>query len=81
MKIEACVTDRQADVIRAIQEFLSDQGRNPTLAELADRAGLRSTNSIRRHLVNLEKLGVVKPRPRRKARAIALVDRALLAAA
>ena len=72
MKIH--LTDRQKDVIRAIQDFRSDHGKNPTLKELGTAAGMSSTFSVRRHLTNLEKLGVVKPRPRRKARAIEIVD-------
>ncbi len=67
------LTSRERDVIEGIKE-LSASGRNPTLKELCARCGMRNTQTIRTHLANLEKKGIVRPRTLNKHRQIALVE-------
>ena len=67
------ITHRERDVIEGIEE-LSASGRNPTLNELCARVGMRSTATLRHHLANLEKKGVVRPRRYNAHRQIALAE-------
>jgi SOS-response transcriptional repressor LexA len=69
------LTGRQAEILAAVQA-LSKDGAGPTLHELCERTGLRSTWSLRRHLSILERKGLLKPRRFRKPRDIALLPSA-----
>ena len=73
------ITSRQKEVVRAIRELCAS-GRNPTLEEVAQRVGMRSTNSVRRHLSNLEAMGIVRPRAYNRHRQIALAESLKVAA-
>jgi repressor LexA len=68
------LTPRQSEVFEAIRE-LSARGWNPSLRELAARAGMASTGTLRRHLSNLQAKGLVKLRRYRRPRDIALTGR------
>jgi SOS-response transcriptional repressor LexA len=67
------ITLRERDVISGIEE-LSAAGRNPTLNELCARVGMRSTATLRHHLANLERKGIVRPRAYNRHRQIALIQ-------
>ena len=71
--MEPFITHRERDVIREIKNA-SASGRNPTLKELCARVGMRSTATLRHHLANLERKGIVKPRAYNKHRQIALIQ-------
>jgi len=66
------LTNGQSRMVRAIQD-LTARGQAPTLQELADYLGVRSSNSVRQHLVSLQLKGLLKPRPYGSHRTIALV--------
>jgi SOS-response transcriptional repressor LexA len=66
------LTARQRDVLNAIRES-SAKGRAPTLEELCDLVGMRSTNAVRNHLVALQRKGFLKPRTKNKQRDIHLI--------
>jgi len=54
------LTDKQADVLRFIEEFQQDQGTCPTLREIQRRFGFASSFAASRHVMALEKKGVLE---------------------
>jgi repressor LexA len=51
------LTDRQREVLDFIQESIVARGYPPTLREIGERMGIRSTNGVNDHLKALEKKG------------------------
>jgi len=51
------LTDRQKEVLVFIQESIAARGYPPTLREIGERMGIRSTNGVNDHLKALEKKG------------------------
>jgi repressor LexA len=51
------LTDRQKEVLEFIQESITGRGYPPTLREIGERMGIRSTNGVNDHLKALEKKG------------------------
>ncbi len=51
------LTDRQKEVLDFIQESIAGRGYPPTLREIGERMGIRSTNGVNDHLKALEKKG------------------------
>jgi len=51
------LTDRQKEVLDFIQESIGTRGYPPTLREIGERMGIRSTNGVNDHLKALEKKG------------------------
>jgi repressor LexA len=51
------LTDRQKQVLTFIQESIRLRGYPPTLREIGERMGIRSTNGVNDHLKALEKKG------------------------
>jgi repressor LexA len=51
------LTDRQKEVLEFIQESIGARGYPPTLREIGERMGIRSTNGVNDHLKALEKKG------------------------
>jgi repressor LexA len=51
------LTDRQKEVLDYIQESIVGRGYPPTLREIGERMGIRSTNGVNDHLKALEKKG------------------------
>src|SRR5438067_7122916 len=51
------LTARQKEVLEFIQESISGRGYPPTLREIGERMGIRSTNGVNDHLKALEKKG------------------------
>lgn len=54
------LTDKQARVLALIRRRIGRAGRPPTLREIMDAFGFRSTNAARRHLAALERKGYVR---------------------
>jgi repressor LexA len=54
------LTSRQAQVLRIIQESIGRQGYPPTIRELGETLGIRSTNGVNDHLKALERKGYLK---------------------
>jgi len=67
------LTKRQAEILAYIREYLSEAGVAPTVREIADRFGLRSTNAVADHLRALERKGVIE-KEGRSARGIRLPE-------
>lgn len=54
------LTERQQEILSFIEQSINREGFPPTLAEIADAFGARSTNSIRGHLQALARKGAIE---------------------
>jgi repressor LexA len=54
------LTAKQREILDAVQDWIGERGRPPTLREMAQRMGVSSTNAIRDHLRVLESKGYLK---------------------
>ncbi len=54
------LTGKQREILEAVQSWIEQHGRPPTLREMAQRMGVSSTNAIRDHLRVLESKGYLK---------------------
>jgi repressor LexA len=66
------LTDRQREVLEGIHEIFREKGYPPTVREIGERLGLRSSCTVQRHLEALEKKGYIK-RDRTKARSMEIL--------
>jgi repressor LexA len=53
----SALTDRQREVLDFISASIAERGYPPTLREIGERLGIRSTNGVNDHLKALEKKG------------------------
>ena len=67
------LTDRQRQVLSFIGESIRSRGYPPTLREIGERMGIRSTNGVNDHLKALEKKGYLQ-RQDLKSRALRVLD-------
>lgn len=63
---------RQADVLAFIRAYLRRQGYAPTIREIGDALGMRSTNGVKEHLVALVRKGFLRRGPKGTTRALTL---------
>ncbi len=68
------LTERQRDVLRFIEVHVSAEGVAPTLQEISDAFGFRSTASAQKHVAQLENKGFLA-RHKHQKRGLVLVDR------
>ena len=68
------LTNRQRQVYEFILSYMEDTRRPPTIREIGEHFGMRSTGTVRDNLQALEKKGYIRQR-RRSARGIELVQR------
>lgn len=54
------LTDRQRQVLAFISQSIQERGYPPTLREIGERMGIRSTNGVNDHLKALEKKGYLQ---------------------
>ena len=54
------VTARQDSVYQGIRNYFEEHGIAPSLDEIGELAGLRSTWAVRYHLAKLEKKGLLR---------------------
>lgn len=65
---------RRKAVLRFIRSYAAkNSGRTPTIAEIAEKVGLRSPNATRNHLLGLQDEGYVRLIPR-KPNGVVLID-------
>ena len=69
----AVLTKRQNDVYEHIRAYVREQGKPPTLQNIGDALGIRSTNGVSKHLHALEQKGYIRRLPH-EARGIELLD-------
>jgi repressor LexA len=55
------------------KKYIDENKLPPTLHDLCERTGLKSTSNVRYHLLKLEQMGMLRRIPR-TARGIVLVD-------
>jgi repressor LexA len=67
------LTDRQEEILQYIQRYIEEQGYPPTIREIGQAFGIRSTNGVNDHLKALERKGYVA-RGELKSRALTLID-------
>lgn len=65
------ITDRQQEIYDFIKSMVADRGMPPTLREIGEHFGIRSTNGVDKHLSALEKSGLIV-RERGSSRGITL---------
>jgi len=63
------LTDRQAAVLEFIRDHIDDSGYPPTIREIGDHLGIKSTNGVNDHLKALERKGFLE-RQTGKSRAL-----------
>src|SRR5450432_1253226 len=54
------LTDRQQQILDFISSSITERGYPPTLREIGEHFGIRSTNGVNDHLKALEKKGVLR---------------------
>jgi repressor LexA len=69
------LTEKQRDVLDFIRRWIDDRGVAPTLQEIADGFGFRSTASAQKHVGLLERKGFLK-REKHQKRGLVLADEA-----
>jgi len=67
------LTSRQQEVLEGIYQIIKEKGYPPTVREIGERLGLRSSCTVQRHLEALERKGYIK-RDRTKARSVEIVQ-------
>ncbi len=67
------LTERQRQVLESIHTITGEKGYPPTVREIGDRLGLRSSCTVQRHLEALERKGYIK-RDRTKARSVEILQ-------
>lgn len=60
------LTERQRDVLQFIENRIDDDGVAPTLQEIADAFGFKSTASAQKHVAHLERKGFLERRKHQK---------------
>ena len=68
--------DNQAKILAFIKSEVQTKGYPPSVREICDAVGLRSTSTVHGHLMRLEKKGLLH-RDSMKPRAMEVVDDAL----
>ena len=63
------LTSRQASILKYIQKVNAERGYPPSVREIGEAVGLKSSSTVHTHLVNLEKKGYIRRDPT-KPRAI-----------
>ncbi|HEY5958533.1 MAG TPA: transcriptional repressor LexA, partial [Polyangiaceae bacterium] len=74
------LTKRQEQTLDFIRQSIVERGYPPTLREIGEHMGIRSTNGVNDHLRALERKGYLR-REDMKSRALKLVDHTALSAA
>ncbi len=54
------LTERQLDILRFVQQFSADRGYPPSMREIGEQFGIRSTNGVSDHLRALERKGYLQ---------------------
>lgn len=67
------ITAKQEQILKYIKDELLSKGYPPTVREICEEVGLKSTSSVHAHLSSLENNGYIRRDPT-KPRAIEIVD-------
>src|SRR3981081_2882108 len=66
-------TERQEKILAFIKQSIQDQGSPPTIREIGEHFGIRSTNGVNDHLRALERKGYLL-RGELKSRALSVIE-------
>lgn len=66
------ISCRQEEILKYIQKSMDERGYPPSVREIGEAVGLKSSSTVHAHLVHLEKKGYIRRNPT-KPRAIELV--------
>ena len=69
----AKITKKQQEILDYLKEVILEKGYPPTVREICERVGLKSTSSVHSHLSTLERNGFIRRDPT-KPRAIEICD-------
>jgi repressor LexA len=69
--MKKAITDRQREVYEYIKSVVDRRGMPPTMREIGEKFGIRSTNGVEGHLAALEARGLIR-RERGKSRGLLL---------
>lgn len=67
------ISDKQRQILEYIKQEILNKGYPPTVRDICDAVGLKSTSSVHSHLESLEKNGYIRRDPT-KPRAIEIID-------
>jgi len=67
------LTARQRQLLEFIEDYIGTYGFPPSIREMADQMGIRSTNGVNDHLKALQKKGYISRHEGLKSRAISLL--------
>lgn len=67
------LTERQQQIFDTIRSFRTENGCSPTVKEIGERVGIRSTNGVSKQLDTMERKGYLR-RTTNRARSIQLVE-------
>src|SRR5207237_9641155 len=67
------LTERQEKILSFIKKSIIDQGYPPTIREIGEHFGIRSTNGVNDHLKALERKGYLE-RGELKSRALRVIE-------
>ena len=67
------VSDKQSEIYEFLKTFTDNKGYPPSVREICEAVGLRSTSSVHGHLKRLESKGLIKRDPT-KPRALEIID-------
>src|SRR5260370_17269732 len=67
------LTERQEKILSFIKKSIVDQGYPPTIREIGEHFGIRSTNGVNDHLKALERKGYLQ-RGELKSRALSVLE-------
>jgi repressor LexA len=71
------LSDRQTAILKFIREFSGLSGYAPSVVEIEQAVGLRSTSAVRHQIKVLQLRGYLRRHPKRQPRSISLTDKAL----
>lgn len=67
------LTTRQAEILAYVRESISERGYPPSMREIGDRCGIKSTHGVKDHLDAMARKGVIV-RDGSRARGIRVVE-------
>lgn len=65
MPLPSSLSSRQLAIVQALRELITEHGYSPTVREIGQRVGLKSTSSVKHQLDVLLEAGIVTYDPRR----------------
>lgn len=54
------MTKKQKEILTVISDYIKEEGISPTIREICDIVGLKSSSTVHTHIKKLEKQGYIK---------------------